>query len=71
MNTFIISIQNDDKKEREICEFETDFENFFLLAFQSKKTCQKSTSRVSERGLKTGMDFSRPGLKTGVKNDIF
>ena len=36
MNTFIISIPNDDKKEREIREFEVDFKTFFLLAFQSK-----------------------------------
>ena len=29
MNTFIISIPNDDKKEREIREFEVDFKTFF------------------------------------------
>ena len=55
MNIFIILIPNDDKKEREICEFEMDFKKFFLLAYQSKKTCQKSTSRLSKRGLKTGV----------------
>ena len=29
MNMFIILIPNDDKKEREICEFEMDFKKFF------------------------------------------
>ena len=31
MNIFIILIPNDDKKEREICEFEMDFKKFFFV----------------------------------------
>ena len=30
MNVFVVSIPNELKKEREICEFEMDYNNFFV-----------------------------------------
>ena len=32
MNVIIVSIPNDFKKEREICEFEMDLKNLFVFA---------------------------------------
>ena len=55
------------KKEREICEFEMEFKKYFFC-------CRSNLSNddiITEIPvLKTEIGFYRPGLKTGVKNDI-
>ena len=56
------------KKEKEICEFETNLRNCFCVRRNLSNT---NIISVQRPGLKTGMDFRGLVLKTGMENDIF
>ena len=55
------------KEEREICEFEIEFKKSFCCCCSNLSNDDIITEIP---GLKTEIGFYRPGLKTGVKNDI-